>query len=114
AHFSRWRAYVLIDVNRQAVEQREGILSLTGGRVRAGLDNPQSQKQAAPRLALRRRDLTRAIANRDLAVHQIAALIGRGADAYDIKRPELSADALALPATLPADLLARRADLAAT
>jgi len=50
---------------------------------------------------------------RELAVHQIALLIGRGADAYNIARPHLDRAALELPATLPADLLARRADIAA-
>jgi len=50
---------------------------------------------------------------RELAVHQIAALVGRGADAYNISRPKLDRSALALPAMLPADLLARRADIAA-
>ena len=113
AYVALWRAEVLVDVGGEAVAQREGIAALTAGRVRAGLDVLQSQKQAGALLALAREDLTRAVAARDLAVHQIAALIGRGADAYDIKRPALSDTVLALPATLPADLLARRADIAA-
>ncbi len=46
-------------------------------------------------------------------MHQIAALIVRGADAYDITRPGLDDAVLPLPAVLPADLLARRADIAA-
>jgi NodT family efflux transporter outer membrane factor (OMF) lipoprotein len=106
------RAWVLSDVAEEAVKQREGIARLTAARVRAGLDMPASQKQAEALLALAREDLIRAHATRDIAVHQIAALTGRGADAYDIARPKLNDAALALPATLPADLLARRADIA--
>ncbi len=113
AYVALSRAYVLIDVAEDAVRQREGVLALTGGRVRAGLDTIASQKQAEALLAMAREDLILARANRELAVHQIAALIGRGADAYDIAQPKLIASALDLPATLPADLLARRADIAA-
>jgi NodT family efflux transporter outer membrane factor (OMF) lipoprotein len=107
------RAYVLADVAEDAVKQRDGVFSLTQGRVRAGLDTVASQKQAEALLAIAREDLIRANANRDLAVHQIAALIGRGADAYKVTRPHLSEAALPLPSILPADLLARRADIAA-
>jgi NodT family efflux transporter outer membrane factor (OMF) lipoprotein len=113
AYIALWRAYVLIDVAEETARQQQGLLALTAGRVRAGLDNNASQKQAEALVALAREDVTRAIANRDLAVHQIAALIGRGADAYDVSRPQLNDAALALPPTLPADLLARRADIAA-
>jgi NodT family efflux transporter outer membrane factor (OMF) lipoprotein len=113
AYVALWRAHALVDVGEEAVKQREGILSLTQGRVRAGLDTEASQKQASALLDLAREDLTRAKAVREIAVHQIAALIGRGADAYDVTRPTLNDAALALPTTLPADLLARRADIAA-
>ena len=113
AYVGLWKAYALVDVGEEAVKQREGILSLTSGRVRAGLDTVSSQKQASALLALSREALTQARADRDLAVHQIAALIGRGADAYDIARPDLNDAVLALPEKLPADLLARRADIAA-
>ena len=113
AYIQLSRAYVLADVAEEAVRQREGVFKLTRSRVDSGLENPSAQKQAEALFALAREDLTRAHANRDLAIHQIAALIGRGADAYDIGRPKLNPAALALPQTLPADLLARRADIAA-
>ncbi|HWY26096.1 MAG TPA: TolC family protein, partial [Nevskia sp.] len=50
-----------------------------------------------------------------LAIHQLAALSGRGADAYaGIHRPQLDIDSvLPLPAALPADLLGRRPDVLA-
>jgi NodT family efflux transporter outer membrane factor (OMF) lipoprotein len=113
AYVALWRAYVLADVAEQTVRQQQSILGLTSGRVRAGLDSTASQRQAEALMAIAREDLINTKALRDLAVHQIAALIGRGADAYAITRPQLNAGALALPATLPADLLARRADIAA-
>ena len=113
AYVALWKAYALIDVAEEAVKQREGIASLTAGRVRAGLDTLASQKQASALLDLSREALTEARADRDLAVHAVAALTGRGADSYDIARPDLNAAVLALPANLPADLLARRADIAA-
>jgi outer membrane protein TolC len=60
-------------------------------------------------------EVRRAEAQRDMGVHAIAALIGHGADAYpSIARPAAAVDnALPLPQTLPADLLARRPDILA-
>ncbi|MBS0473201.1 MAG: efflux transporter outer membrane subunit [Proteobacteria bacterium] len=113
AYIALARAYVLVDVAQDAVKERESVLSLTGGRVRAGLDTTASQKQAEALAAMAREELIRAKAVRELAVHQIAALIGHGADAYDIARPSLDEAALPVPSMLPADLLARRADIAA-
>jgi NodT family efflux transporter outer membrane factor (OMF) lipoprotein len=57
----------------------------------------------------------RAEAERDMAVHAIAALAGEGAEHYaDITRPTLAVDAaLPLPGRLPADLLSRRPDILA-
>ena len=95
------------------MKEREGVLSLTAGRVKAGLDTDASTEQSRALLATEREELIRAKAVRETAVHAIAALIGRGADAYNMARPKLNADALALPDALPADLLSRRADIAA-
>ncbi len=113
AYVALSRDDALIDVARQDVAEREGVFALTRGRVRAGLDTLAAQKQAEAVLALSREGLVRATAERDLAAHAIAALAGRGADAYNISRPSLNYSALELPDTLPADLLARRADIAA-
>lgn len=113
AYVGLHRAYVLDDVAVEAVRQRESVYALTAGRVHAGLDDVSSQKIAETQLANARQDRLSTAAARDLAVHQIAALIGRGADAYALERPRLNETALALPDMLPADLLARRADIAA-
>ncbi|HTT99118.1 MAG TPA: efflux transporter outer membrane subunit [Rhizomicrobium sp.] len=113
AYIALSRAWALCDVADEAVKQREGVLKLSVERVRAGLDTVASQHQAEALLALAREEQVRTKALRDIAVHQIAALVGRGADAYDIPRPVFNEAALALPDALPADLLARRADVAA-
>jgi NodT family efflux transporter outer membrane factor (OMF) lipoprotein len=113
AYIALDRDYLLVDVAEAAVKQRQSVLDLTRGRVNAGLDTKASDEQAQALLALSQEDLIRAEAERDMAVHAIAALIGRGADAYNIARPKLDDAALSLPSTLPADLLARRADIAA-
>jgi len=113
AYIALSRAWSLCDIADEAVRQREAVLKLTAERVHAGLDTPASQRQAEALLAIAREDRIRARTVRDIAVHQIAALIGRGADAYGIARPKLSDAAFDLPGTLPADLLARRPDIAA-
>jgi NodT family efflux transporter outer membrane factor (OMF) lipoprotein len=107
------RAYALADAAEETVRQRAEVLGLVSGRVKSGLEDSAAEKQASAQLELAREDLLRARADRDLAVHLLAALIGKGADAYDVARPVPNETALALPQTLPADLLARRADIAA-
>ena len=108
-------AYQNIDIAHQTVDERQTILDLTQSRVTAGLENEASLEQAKALLAMARIEVRRAEAQRDMGVHAIAALIGRGADAYpSIVRPAAAVDnALPLPQTLPADLLARRPDILA-
>ncbi len=98
-----------LDIAHQTVDERQVILDLTQSRVTAGLENEASLEQAKALLALARIDVRRAEAQRDLAVHAIAALIGQGAEAYGgITRPVVAIEtALPLPQSLPADLLAR-------
>lgn len=107
------RDELITDVSRQAMNEREAVSSLTRARVKAGLENEAAAKQAEALLEIAREDLTAIEAAREADTHRIAALIGRGADAYDIARPRLDNAALALPSVLPADLLARRADIRA-
>src|SRR5471032_201855 len=108
-------AYQNIDIAHQTVDERQTILDLTQSRVTAGLENEASLEQAKALLAMARIEVRRAEAQRDMGVHAIAALIGHGADAYpSIARPAAAVDnALPLPQTLPADLLARRPDILA-
>ena len=108
-------AWQNIDIAHQTLEERQTILALTQSRVNAGLENEASLEQAKALLATSRMEVRRAEAQRDIGVHAIAALIGRGADAYpSITRPAAAVEnALPLPEHLPADLLARRPDIAA-
>ncbi|HEX3665598.1 MAG TPA: efflux transporter outer membrane subunit [Rhizomicrobium sp.] len=107
------RAQALTKMAQDAAREREGVASLTSGRVHAGLDTPAAEKQAEALLALSREDLVRTKTGEALAVHALAALTGRGAEAYNMAPPKLNYAALSLPQSLPADLLARRADIAA-
>lgn len=108
------RAYALRDLSAETVTQRASILQLTNTRVHNGLESTAAQKNAEALVALARMDRVRADSDVQLAGHQLAALIGRGADFYaTLSRPQLNPDAIALPRLLPADLLARRADIQA-
>jgi len=114
AYVALARAYVLSDVARDAVKQRAQMVKLTTSRVNSGLENKAAEKQAEALLAIEQQGLIDADSAIELGKHQLALLAGRGADLYvTIRRPALKGDALVLPAHLPADLLARRADIQA-
>jgi NodT family efflux transporter outer membrane factor (OMF) lipoprotein len=104
-----------IDIAHQAVEDRRAILGLTRSRADAGLENEAALEQARTVLAAAEVDVMAAEANRDLAVHALAALTGQGAADYaGIVRPVAALEsALPLPQALPADLLSRRPDILA-
>jgi NodT family efflux transporter outer membrane factor (OMF) lipoprotein len=108
-------AWQNIDIAHQTLEERQTILDLTQSRVTSGLENEASLEQAKALLAMARMEVRRTEAQRDIGVHAIAALIGRGADAYpSIARPAVAVEnALPLPEHLPADLLSRRPDILA-
>lgn len=108
-------AWQNIDIARLTLDERQVILDLTQSRVTSGLENEASLEQAKALLAVSRMELSRAQAQRDIGVHAIAALIGRGADAYSsIMRPAAGIEnALPLPEHLPVDLLSRRPDILA-
>jgi NodT family efflux transporter outer membrane factor (OMF) lipoprotein len=109
------RAYELADVAERTEQQRQEILAITQRRFKAGLDTRVELRQAEGAVADVKVDLTQIHADRDRAVHLLAALSGQGAAAYEkIERPKLRADAaLVLPEALPFDLLARRPDVLA-
>lgn len=109
------RAYKLADVAARTESDRRDTLALTERRIKDGLDSQVEEQEAQALYAQAREDRVRADSERDIVVHEIAALIGRGADVYaSITRPAITRDAaLSLPDTLPADLLARRPDVLA-
>ena len=93
-------------------QENEGLTRL---RVRAGLELETETRQAASSVAQTRSDLAALETTESLVRHQLAALAGAGPDrGLALARPALqSAGALALPSELPAELVARRPDVAA-
>jgi NodT family efflux transporter outer membrane factor (OMF) lipoprotein len=115
SYIDLYRSYALADIAERAEAQRSNILAIARQRVDAGLDTRVEVREAEGALPQARLALTQAQSAQALAVHQLAALGGRGADAYaGIARPQLELDAaLPLPSELPVNLLARRPDVIA-
>src|SRR6266404_5304355 len=127
--------YALLDVANDNLTQQTAILELTQQRVSAGLENTARVKQSEGSVALTRAGVAAVQASIDLARNQLADLAAAGPDrgqrlqrpqlaapadlalpsaGQRLQRPQLAAPAdLALPSALPADLLARRPDVAA-
>lgn len=109
------RAHQLIQVTHGFVKTREDGLALVRSKARYSLSSEFDERTAETLLAEARQAELRATEQRDLLIHVLAALVGRGADFY----PTITAPTLALdkppvvPDALPADLLGRRPDLLA-
>ncbi len=115
AYIELYREYALEEIAERSAAQRQNIIDITRRRVAAGLDTQLELRQAEGQLPQARVASEQAKAAADLAVHQLAALTGQGADFYSsIQRPALSVDAmLPVPSALPINLLARRPDVLA-
>ena len=115
AWFQMQRLALLEDVTQASIQQREEILTLTRQRGAAGLDTRVELRQAESELPQARVDLAQLEESMNLARHQIAALLGAGPDAaLNLPRPRAQASqTIALPASIPANLLGRRPDLVA-
>lgn len=107
--------YQTSDIAAADIAERTARLGLLRNRYGQGLENAAVVEEATALLAMAKADQARITAQRETLVHALAALAGLGADAYaDIGRPTLQLEvALPVPATLPADLLARRPDILA-
>ena len=109
------RAERQVQVADGFVQTRERALGYAQSRVKSQLSSQFDLRQAETLLAEAQQAHTQAVQQRDLMVHALAALVGRGADFY----PQIAAPTLALdkppvvPAILSADLLGRRPDLLA-
>jgi len=97
------------------VASREQSLALARSRIRNQLASDFDARAAETLVAEARQAQIRAEGDRQLMIHALAALAGKGADYYaGIRPPTLVLDrALPIPAALPADLLGRRADIQA-
>lgn len=109
------RAETQAGIARRTIDARTGSLRLVDVRIRNRLASNLDRQAATTLLAQARQALVRAQADAALAKNALAALAGRGIDypaTIAPTRVRLEAG-LPLPAAVPADLLARRADVAA-
>jgi NodT family efflux transporter outer membrane factor (OMF) lipoprotein len=113
SYIELYREHALVDIAERSEAQRQNIVNITRHRVAAGLDTQLELRQAEGQLPQARVARAQAQAAADLAVHQLAALTGQGAEAYaSIQRPVLKLEAaLPVPTVLPINLLARRPDV---
>jgi NodT family efflux transporter outer membrane factor (OMF) lipoprotein len=109
------RAEAQAGIAQRTIATRQNSLRLVNVRIRNNLASKLDAQAATTLLAQARQALLRAQAAQVLAKNALAALAGRGADyPATIGATALKLDAaLPLPKTVPADLLARRADIAA-
>lgn len=102
------------DVAARALAQRDEVLSLIRQRVAAGLDTQVELRQGEGALPETRQQLEALDEQMAITRHALAALTAQAPSALDGFTPRLQqVHALALPDTLPVDLLARRADVSA-
>ena len=101
-------------VATRALKQREETLVLINQRVLAGLDTAVEQRQGEGSLPETRLVIEQLDEQIALTRHALAALTAQPPDALDgLIAPLRSVQIVALPTSLPADLLGRRADITA-
>ncbi len=115
AYVELQRAFLQRDVAQATLEERERIFTLTRDRNAAGLDSRLELKQAEAALPATRERIAQLDETIALTRNQLAALLGAGPDrGLAIARPAAHAsNALALPTTVPAQLIGRRPDVIA-
>lgn len=102
------------EVARRSLRQREERLELIRQRVQGGLDTTVELRQGEGALPESRRQIEMLNEQIALARHALAALTVQAPNALDVLAPVLrTVQAVPLPATVPADLLGRRADVSA-
>ena len=108
-------AYRVLDNAQASRDSRVAILNLTVDRRRAGLDTDVEVESARGGVAAADGEVASAQETLGLLRHQLAALVGAGPARGDtLTRPALGAPpAVAALQALPADLVARRPDVAA-
>jgi len=110
------RAYQQVGVAEGIVATRQRSVELITARRHNDLASDFELQTGQTLLAQAQQARTRALRDRDVLVHALAALVGRGADFYgDVHPPQLTLTvAPRLPLVIPANLLARRPDIAAS
>ena len=107
--------YSLHDVAQSNLQQEDSLLELIRERAKSGLETTARVGQQQAITSLTHAGVTFTQAGIDLAKTGLADLVAAGPDrGLELTRPHLAlAGKLTLPSTLPADLLARRPDIAA-
>jgi NodT family efflux transporter outer membrane factor (OMF) lipoprotein len=114
AYFNLARLVEARGVAMQSLAQRQQILALVKQRVGAGLDSTVDLRQAEGLIAQAQVEIESLDEAAARARHALAELCGQPPRALDALAPALAPlHSQPLPAELPADLLGRRADLAA-
>jgi NodT family efflux transporter outer membrane factor (OMF) lipoprotein len=107
-------AFDQLDVAQATLAQRQAVLDLTRQRLAAGLDTKVELKQAEASIPAARQRIAQLEEDIALARNLLAALAGQGPDrGLSIERPRAEPRPVALPSTLPADLVGRRPDVVA-
>jgi len=102
------------ELAEQRAQQRADLAQLVERRFKAGLDTRVELETAQGVIPENARDIASLDEQISLARHTLAALIGQGPDAVNAVAPKLPvATTLALPESLPVDLLGHRADVVA-
>jgi NodT family efflux transporter outer membrane factor (OMF) lipoprotein len=110
--WARWDDQLV--VARRTLAQREETLRLVRDRVSAGLDTRLQLRQSEGGIPEARQQIEAINEQIALSQHALDALVGQPNVTAKLKAPELGAiQNIALQAVLPADLLGRRADIAA-
>ncbi|VWX62293.1 Efflux transporter, outer membrane factor (OMF) lipoprotein, NodT family [Burkholderiales bacterium 8X] len=113
--YVQWaRLQAQLDVARRTLAQREETLRLVRDRVSAGLDTRLELRQSEGGLPQARQLIESLNEQIALARHALDALVGQPNASQSLTPPALAAiHPIALEAAIPADLLGRRADIAA-
>jgi NodT family efflux transporter outer membrane factor (OMF) lipoprotein len=107
--------FVLLDIAKATLKQRQDILDITKKRLSAGLSNELELRQEETPLPAARAEIERISESLELLRNQLSALTGKGPGrGGQILRPALAFDLpIRLPEALPADILGRRPDVVA-
>ena len=114
AYYNLARLIAQHELAEDRQRQRLDLAGLVERRVKAGIDTRVELETAQGVIPENARDIAALDEQIALARHALAALIGKTPEAADTLVPKLPAVApLAVPASLPADLLGHRADIVA-
>ena len=114
SYFQLARLHDQLAVARRTLTQREETLRLVRDRVNAGLDTHLELRQSEGSLPEARQQIEALQEQVSLTRNALAALVGQPAEALPLApRAQASIRKIAIPATLQADLLGQRADIAA-